>query len=164
MLQLNLKFWNHHSSHPWSEWLREHRAKDQWMKRHSVAKRSYLNHPKLWSPRSSVWKQWQWTRAFNLQTMRKDTSIVTLNGTSQQRKYQSLSHVWNSCNPMDCILLGSSVHEIPQARILEWIAMPSSWESSWPSNWTQVSYTGGRFFSIWVTREASPHPNLVGQK
>ena len=62
--------------------------------------------------------------------MRKDTSIVILNGTSQQRKYQSLSHVCNSYNPMDCILLGFSVHEIPQARILEWIAMPSSWESS----------------------------------
>ena len=30
------------------------------------------------------------------------------------------------CDPMDCSLLGSSVHEILQARILEWIAMPFS--------------------------------------
>ena len=30
------------------------------------------------------------------------------------------------CDPMDCSLLGSSVHGILQARILEWIAMPSS--------------------------------------
>ena len=29
------------------------------------------------------------------------------------------------CDPMDCSLLGSSVHGILQARILEWIAMPS---------------------------------------
>ena len=30
------------------------------------------------------------------------------------------------CNPMDCSPPGSSVHGILQARILEWIAMPSS--------------------------------------
>ena len=30
------------------------------------------------------------------------------------------------CNPMNCSLPGSSVHGILQARILEWIAMPSS--------------------------------------
>ena len=30
------------------------------------------------------------------------------------------------CDPMDCSPPGSSVHEILQARILEWVAMPSS--------------------------------------
>ena len=30
------------------------------------------------------------------------------------------------CDPMDCSLLGSSVHGILQARVLEWTAMPSS--------------------------------------
>ena len=30
------------------------------------------------------------------------------------------------CDPMDCSLPGPSVHEILQARILEWVAMPSS--------------------------------------
>ena len=34
------------------------------------------------------------------------------------------------CNPMDYSLSGSSVHEILQARILEWVAMPSSRGSS----------------------------------
>ena len=29
------------------------------------------------------------------------------------------------CNPMDCSLPGSSVHGILQARILEWVAIPS---------------------------------------
>ena len=41
------------------------------------------------------------------------------------------------CNTMDCRLPGSSVHEILQARILEWVAMPSSKGSSLSkgSNW-----------------------------
>ena len=30
------------------------------------------------------------------------------------------------CNPMDCSLPGSSIHGIPQERILEWVAMSSS--------------------------------------
>ena len=34
------------------------------------------------------------------------------------------------CNPMDYSLPGSSVHGILQARILEWVSMPSSRESS----------------------------------
>ena len=36
------------------------------------------------------------------------------------------------CDTMDCSLSGSSVHGILQARILEWVAMPSSRSSSWP--------------------------------
>ena len=34
------------------------------------------------------------------------------------------------CNPMDCSPLGSSVHGILQARILEWVAIPFSRGSS----------------------------------
>ena len=34
------------------------------------------------------------------------------------------------CNPMDCSLPNSSVHGILQARILEWVAIPSSRGSS----------------------------------
>ena len=30
------------------------------------------------------------------------------------------------CNPMDCSPPGSSIYGILQARILEWVAMPSS--------------------------------------
>ena len=39
------------------------------------------------------------------------------------------SHV-RLCDPVDCSLPGSSVHEILQARILEWVAVPSSRGSS----------------------------------
>ena len=34
------------------------------------------------------------------------------------------------CDPMDCSQPGSTVHEILQARIPEWVAMPSSRGSS----------------------------------
>ena len=36
------------------------------------------------------------------------------------------------CNPMDCSLLGSSVHGILQARTLKWVAIPFSRASSQP--------------------------------
>ena len=39
-------------------------------------------------------------------------------------------------------------------RILEWVAMPFSRGSSWPRYQTQVFCTGGRFFTVWATREA----------
>ena len=43
------------------------------------------------------------------------------------------------CNPMDCSLPGSSVHEIFQARILEWVAISYSRRSSRPRDWTHIS-------------------------
>ena len=43
---------------------------------------------------------------------------------------------------------------ILQARILEWVAMPSSKGSSQPRDQTQVSYIAGGFFTNWVIREA----------
>ena len=48
----------------------------------------------------------------------------------------------------------SSVHGILQARILEWVAIPSSRGSCRLRNWTQVSCIAGRFFTIWAIREA----------
>ena len=47
----------------------------------------------------------------------------------------------NLCDPMDCSPPSSSVHGILQARILEWVAMPSSRGPSQPGDRTQVSYT-----------------------
>ena len=56
--------------------------------------------------------------------------------------------------PLDCSLPHSSVHGILQARILEWVAMPSSRGSSQPRDQTQVSHITGELFTIWATREA----------
>ena len=58
------------------------------------------------------------------------------------------------CNPMDSSLPCSSIHGILQARILEWVAISFSSRSAWPRDWTWVSCTAGRFFTIWTTREA----------
>ena len=63
---------------------------------------------------------------------------------------QSCLTLWDL---MDCSLPGSSVHGVLQARILEWVAMPSSRGSSPSRDWTQVSCTAGGFFTDWATRE-----------
>ena len=48
---------------------------------------------------------------------------------------------------MDCSLPGSTVHGILQARILEWVAMPSSRASFTFRDWTCVSCIAGGFFT-----------------
>ena len=44
------------------------------------------------------------------------------------------------CDPVDCSPPGSPVHGILQARILEWVALPSSRGSSPSRDWTHISY------------------------
>ena len=58
------------------------------------------------------------------------------------------------CNPMDCSPPGSSVHEIFQVRILEWVAMPSSRGSSRPRDRTCISSTCRQILYYWATWEA----------
>ena len=53
---------------------------------------------------------------------------------------KSLQLCLTFCDPMDCSSPGSSVHEILQARILEWVAIFFSRWSSPPRDQTQVSY------------------------
>ena len=71
---------------------------------------------------------------------------------------ESKSHLdvslWKS---VDCTLPGSSVHGILQARILEWVTVPSSRESSQPRDQTHVSRIAGGFFTIRAAREAQKH-------
>ena len=57
------------------------------------------------------------------------------------------------CDPKDCSPWGSSVHGIPQARILQWVAIPFSRGSFLSRDRTWVSCIAGRFFTIWATRE-----------
>ena len=56
------------------------------------------------------------------------------------------------CNPLDY-----TVHGILQARILEWVAIPFSRESSQPRDQTQVSHIAGGFFTSWATRETQEY-------
>ena len=63
---------------------------------------------------------------------------------------QLLSHVQLFCNPIGCSPPGSSVHGILQARILEWVATPSSRGSSQPRDRTHsswISSIAGGFFT-----------------
>ena len=53
------------------------------------------------------------------------------------------------CDPVDC------VHEIFQARVLEWVAISFSRGSSLPRDWTWVSCFAGRFLTVRATREAT---------
>ena len=66
----------------------------------------------------------------------------------------SCSAVSASLRPRDCSPPGSSLHGILQARKLEWVAIPFSRWSSPPRDWTQISCTWSRFFTIWATKEA----------
>ena len=52
------------------------------------------------------------------------------------------------CNPMDYNQLGSSVHGILQARILERFTTPFSRRSSQPRDETQVSCIAGKLFKV----------------
>ena len=58
------------------------------------------------------------------------------------------------CDPVNCSPPGSSVHGIFQARILKWVTIYFSRESSWPRNPTRVSCICRRILYHLTTREA----------
>ena len=73
---------------------------------------------------------------------------------------QSCLTLWD---PMECSPPGSSVHGISQARILEWVAMPSSRGSSQPRDRTHISCSSciaGGFF----TAKSPGKPNWQSQQ
>ena len=55
------------------------------------------------------------------------------------------------CDPVGCSPPGSSAHGLLQARILEWVAVPSSRGSSQLRDRSQVSHVAGRVFTICAT-------------
>ena len=59
------------------------------------------------------------------------------------------------CDPMDCSPPGSSVHEISQAKILEWVAFSFSRGSSQPRERTYVSCIGRRILKP-LSHQGSP--------
>ena len=72
---------------------------------------------------------------------------------------KSIQSCLTLCNPwIVCSSLGSSLHGILQARILEWGAVPFSRESSWPRDLTHISHVsciGKQILYHWATGE---HP------
>ena len=71
---------------------------------------------------------------------------------------KSLQSCPTLCDPLDCSLPSSPVHVVLQARILEWVAMPSSRGSSphlfgrFCIFWADSALAGGFFTTstIWV--------------
>ena len=58
---------------------------------------------------------------------------------------------------MDYSLPGSCIHEVFQARILEWVAISFTRGSSWPGDWTHISLVsciGRQILYHWATWEA----------
>ena len=68
------------------------------------------------------------------------------------------------CYPLDCSPPGFSVHEISQAIILEWVTISSFRGSSPSRDQTHIFCIAGRFFTIWITREAPVDWTVVLQK
>ena len=61
--------------------------------------------------------------------------------------------MFNSCDPIDCSLPGSSDHGILQARIPEWVAISFSRGSSHPRDQMHISCIAVRLFTDWSTWE-----------
>ena len=75
-----------------------------------------------------------------LQRWKANTSPLLCHKRSCACVQSRFSHVRPSATPMDSSPPSSCVHGILQARMLEWIAMPSCRGSSPPWDWTRISY------------------------
>ena len=82
----------------------------------------------------------------------QEATIRTGRGTAEVKWNEVSQSCPTLCDPMDCSLPGS-IHEIFQARILEWVSISFSRGSSQPRDQTQLSHIAGRFFTNWATRE-----------
>ena len=72
----------------------------------------------------------------NVPIIKENLNRVMFFGCMRTKSLQSYPTL---CDSMDGSPPGFSVHEILQARILEWVSMPSSRGSSQPRDWTHVS-------------------------
>ena len=63
---------------------------------------------------------------------------------------QSLESRSTLCDPVDCSPSGSSVHGILQARILQWVVVPSSRGSSWTRDWPAFPTLKAESLPSWV--------------
>ena len=109
------------------------------------------------------WISWFCTMRIKYTIHHRTVLIMTRNSVTAVLDIRHRSTLYKACvhakliqwcsalwNPMDCSLPGFSVCGILQARILEWLAMPFSRVSSWPRDWTHISWgscIAGRFFT-----------------
>ena len=82
------------------------------------------------------------------------------------RKVKVLVAEWRPtlCDPMDCSPSGSSVHEILQARILEWVTVPFSRGSSRPKDRTWFSCIALNLMMIILIRSRKREETEIHKK
>ena len=97
---------------------------------------------------SSITFKNSWVRTFTHINVIPNQSSASYKVKVKVKVIQSCSILWDS--------MAYIVHEILQARILEWVAVPFSRGSSQSRDGTQVSGIAGRFFTSWATMEAHP--------
>ena len=104
--------------------------------------------PTLWEPRdcSSQWNSLDWNTGVG--------SLSLLQGIFPTQG-------WNPGH-LHCRQILYQLSHKGSPRILEWLAYPFCSGSSWPRNWTRVSYIAGRFFTNWAIREARFTNSLTG--
>ena len=56
----------------------------------------------------------------------RSTPVASSYFRKERKKMKVLSRVRLFCNSMNCSLPGSSMHGIFQARVLEWVALPTN--------------------------------------
>ena len=85
------------------------------------------------------------------QAIRRD-KVILHKAMISRGKSECQSLVLTPCltlfDPMNCSPPGSSVHEMFQARILEWVVIPFSRGSSQPRDRTWASCIASRFFTL----------------
>ena len=108
----------------------------------------------LWLSSAFLFRAWDFSQAKSESLWSEQ--MVHLCSCMHAKSLQSCPTLYG---PMNYNPPGSSVHGILQARILEWVAMPSSRGSSRPRDWTWVSYVsriGGWILYHW-RHLGSPH-------
>ena len=102
-----------------------------------------------------IFSHYIWLSGFNLdKTSFQAPSALFLTFKSQIKWSESRSVMSNSLQHHGL------AHGILQARILEWVALPFSRESSQPRDRTHISYvfcTAGRSFTNWTIREVESY-------
>ena len=105
----------------------------------------------LWCWRRLLRVPWT-SRRSNQSILREINPEYSLEGLMLKLKVKVTQSFRTLRNPMDYI-----VHEILQARILEWVVFPFSRGSSQTRDQTQVSHIASGFFTSWATREAQEY-------
>ena len=98
------------------------------------------------------WHHWGWASGHEFEQTQGDSegqrSLSCCSPWGRKKSQIGLSD-WTTTT-MDCSPLGSSVHGISQARILEWVAIPFSRVSFQPRDWSWIFCIAHRFFTVWV--------------